>query len=172
MKIAVVVGNPKPKSRTREGALAFANRIDPSARVEVLDLAEIGPLLLEWGSSELASAKAMVAGCDLVIFASPTYKGSYTGLLKLFLDQFANDSGLKDVVAIPFMVGGSAGHQMAPEVFLKPVLVELGAICLTPALYVLEAELGRDDMAEPWLDRWGQTIRNGVGLLGEEKLTG
>lgn len=166
MKIAVVVGNPKPKSRTRDAAMALAGSIEPSAQIEVVDLAEFGARLLEWNSAEVEAAKAMVAGCDVAIFASPTYKGSYTGLLKLFLDQFATGTGLKGVVAIPFMVGGSPGHQMAPEVFLKPVLVEVGAICLAPAVYVTEAELGRDDMAGPWLERWAHAVRNGVGLTG------
>lgn len=164
MNVVVVVGNPKPKSRTGAAAVALARAIDASCEIEVVDLAELGAGLLQWGDARVDRAKKLVAGCDLAIFASPTYKGSYTGLLKLFLDQIASGNGLESVVAIPFMVGGSPGHQMAPEVFLKPVLVELGAVCPTPAVYVTEATLGRDDMAEAWLVRWKGTITDTVGL--------
>lgn len=164
MKVVVVVGNPKPRSRTGAAAVAFAREIDPSCEIEVVDLADLGASLLQWGDADVDRAKRLVAGSDLAIFASPTYKGSYTGLLKLFLDQIASGNGLEGVVAIPFMVGGSPGHQMAPEVFLKPVLVELGAICPTPAVYVTEAALGRDGMTEAWLARWKGTINDTVGL--------
>ena len=34
-----------------------------------------------------------VGAADLVVVASPTYKGTYTGLLKLFLDRFADRPG-------------------------------------------------------------------------------
>jgi hypothetical protein len=36
------------------------------------------------------------------------------------------------------MLGGDLHHSLAPEVFLKPVLVELGDSCPTPGLFLLE----------------------------------
>ena len=44
---------------------------------------------------------------DLVVVASPTYKATYTGLLKLFLDRFAGGTGLRGV-AVPLMLGARA----------------------------------------------------------------
>jgi FMN reductase len=74
-----------------------------------------------------------------VIVASPTYKASFTGVLKCFLDQFPTN-GLAGVVAIPLMLGAGPRHALAPELTLKPVLVELGATCPTRAVYLLDSE--------------------------------
>lgn len=71
--------------------------------------------------------------------ASPTYKASYTGLLKLFLDRFSVGS-LAGVTAIPLMLGGDWRHSLAPELFLKPVLAELGASSPTRGLFLLDCE--------------------------------
>ena len=128
MQVAVVCGNPKPKSRTLEAAVFVAERLTGSSPQIVLDLVDIGPHLLGWGDPVASEAVSAVQGCDVAVFASPTYKGSYTGLLKLFLDQVPTD-GLHGVIAFPLMLGAALGHAMAPDVFLKPVLVELGAIC-------------------------------------------
>src|SRR6202021_2230406 len=83
---------------------------------------------------------AEVAVSSVAIFASPTYKASYTGLLKAFLDRYGSN-GLAGVVAVPVMTGGWPGHLLAVEVHLRPVLVELGAIVPTRGLYVTEPEL-------------------------------
>ena len=61
-----------------------------------------------------------------------SFKATYTGLLKLFLDQVPSN-GLSGVVAVPLMLGAGPGHAMAPELLLKPVLVELGATARRPA---------------------------------------
>ena len=90
------------------------------------------------------------AGREIVIFASPTFKASYTGMLKAFLDRYGSN-GLARTVAVPVMTGGWAGHYLAVEVHLRPVLVELGATVPARGLYVTEPELGEVDAA---IARW------------------
>jgi FMN reductase len=85
-----------------------------------------------------------VGTADLVIVASPTYKGAYTGLLKLFLDRFAGGTGLSGL-AVPLMLGGSPAHSLAPELTLRPVLTEIGATVPGRGLYVVDA--AHDDPA-------------------------
>lgn len=161
MRVGVVCGNPKPKSRTLEAAMFVASRLTGgSAPDVVLDVVEIGPHLLGWGDAVAGNAVEAVCGCDVVIFASPTYKSSYTGLLKLFLDQIPND-GLRGTIALPLMLGAAMGHAMAPDVFLKPVLVELGAICPARGLYLLETDYTSDAIVTPWLARL-QPLLNGL----------
>ena len=71
------------------------------------------------------------------------------GILKLFLDQIPTGS-LVGVVAFPLMLGGAWLHALAPEVFLRPVLVELGATCPAKGLYLLDT----DYIDPPGLDSW------------------
>jgi FMN reductase len=150
-KIAVVTGNPKPKSRTHGVATAVADAIAVAlpagagaagARADRLDidLTEYASRLFEWEDAELGKLTAEVAASDVAIFASPTYKASYTGLLKAFLDRYGSN-GLAGVTAVPVMTGGWPGHLLSVEVHLRPVLVELGASVPARGLYVTEAEL-------------------------------
>lgn len=159
--IAVVTGNPKPQSRTHGVALAVADAIEAGLGGErasdragrlVIDLAEHAPRLFDWSDPELTSLTAGVAGADVAVFASPTYKASYTGLLKAFLDRYGSN-GLAGVVAVPVMTGGWPGHLLAVEVHLRPVLVELGATVPARGVYVTEPELA--DLDGP-VGRWAE----------------
>lgn len=150
----VVVGNPKPGSRTRRAAELVAERLTGTVPAAVIELAELGPALLGWGDPAVDAAKRAVAGADLVVFASPTYKATYTGLLKLFLDQFAAGE-LHGTTAVALMLGGSPYHALAGELTLKPVLSEIGCSCPTPALFLLDSAWE----ASPELDAWVERAR-------------
>lgn len=162
-KIAVVTGNPKPKSRTHGVAAAVARAIDPGADALDIDLTDYASRLFEWEDAELSKLTAEVAASDVAVFASPTYKASYTGLLKAFLDRYGSN-GLAGVVAVPVMTGGWPGHLLSVEVHLRPVLVELGAIVPARGLYVTEPELADLDKA---VGQWAETavplIRRSAG---------
>jgi FMN reductase len=138
VKIAVVVGNPKPASRTLEAAMLLAGKIDADAEPVVIDVVELGSGLFGWGDDAAKAAIASVQESDVAVFASPTYKASYTGMLKIFLDLMPTNA-LEGVVGIPLMLGAGPGHALAPELCLKPVLVELGATCPTKGLYILDS---------------------------------
>jgi FMN reductase len=161
--IAVVTGNPKPASRTHAVALAVADTLagqltGDSGRV-VIDLAEYAPRLFDWADEELTALTAQVAAADIAIFASPTYKASYTGLLKAFLDRYGNN-GLAGVTAVPVMTGGWPGHLLAVEVHLRPVLVELGATVPARGLYVTEPELADVGKA---VGKWAEIAASLIG---------
>src|SRR5260221_568820 len=118
MTISVVVGNPKVASRTLQAAVMVAERLVGAPPDVVIDVAELGPGLLGWGDPSVTSAVESVAASDYLICASPTFKATYTGLLKLFLDQVPTD-GLVGVTAFPLMLGAGPHHAMAPELLLK-----------------------------------------------------
>ena len=90
MKTALVVGNPKPMSRTYEAAQIVLDKLTGAKPDLSVDLVDFGPALLDWSDVRVAETIAAVQQSDLVVFASPTYKASYTGLLKLFLDRFGS----------------------------------------------------------------------------------
>lgn len=152
MRVAVVCGNPRPKSRTLEAGLFVARRLTSQEPEVVLDLIDIGPHLLGWGDQVAADAVASVQNSQVAVFASPTYKGSYTGLLKLFLDLVPTD-GFNGLLAFPVMLGAALGHAMAPDLLLKPVLVELGATCPARGLYLLETDYTSEAIVDPWAAR-------------------
>jgi len=144
LSIAVVTGNPKPASRTlgvaQAVARALAGGLGGTGEPLVIDLAEHAASLFDPDAAELSELVRQVAASDVLVAASPTYKASYTGMLKAFFDRYGNN-GLAGVTAVPVMTGAWAGHLLAAEVHLRPLLVELGASVPSRALYVTEPQL-------------------------------
>jgi FMN reductase len=166
LNIVVVCGNPKANSRTLGVAEEVAKQAASAAgrgnvSTHIIDLANFGGQLFDWSSESVKAAVAALSAADLAVIASPTYKASYTGLLKSFLDWFGQ-TGLANVVAVPVMVGGSAVHALAPEVFLRPLLVEIGAIVPTRGLFILDAEL---EQLSTTVGAWAEGATNALTRL-------
>ncbi|MGD0746414.1 MAG: NAD(P)H-dependent oxidoreductase [Acidimicrobiales bacterium] len=155
MSIAVVVGNPKAGSRTLRVAMAVADAFQDIVEGEstgpyVVDLAVLGRELFDVDSPAVTSALAAVAHSDLLVVASPTYKATYTGLLKSFFDRYGNDA-LAGTVSVPVMTGAAPVHALAVEVHLRPLLVELGSSTPTRGLFVTEQQFeDLDDVVASW----------------------
>ena len=151
-RVAVVVGNPKPASRTLAAASYVARELAGTDPDLVVDLGAVGAGLLDWADPEVGALVREVSAAELVVVASPTYKATYTGLLKLFLDRFAaSGEGSLRGVAVPFMLGAGPTHALAPELTLRPVLSEIGAVVPVRGLYVLDARHDDPTAYADWL---------------------
>jgi FMN reductase len=157
-RFVVIVGNPRPASRTLTVAGAAASTVTRAAGLPdhhlTIDLCVLARhLLLPEPSPAVEEALDQVTGADLLLVVSPTYKGSYTGLLKVFLDRVPHRA-LDRAVALPLMLMGVAEHAPAVDAYLRPLLVELGATVPVPGLAVLESDLDRlDSVLGPWADQ-------------------
>ena len=162
-RTVVIVGNPKAASRTRVLAEEVVAQVAARAGwtdngVDVIDLADHTGGLFDWSSADIAALVERVLAADLLVVASPTYKATYTGLLKVFLERFGRDQ-LAGVPAVAVMTGGRDTHALAVEHALRPLLVEIGASVPTRGLYVVESEL--EDPSVPvkaWLDEAGDVL--------------
>jgi FMN reductase len=158
MSLVALVGNPRPSSRTRtvavEAARAVGERLGFPSPHDVIDLAGLAQHLLSPApSADVEVALELVTEADVLVVASPTYKGTYTGLLKAFLDKLPHRA-LAGTVALPVLVMGDPAHSLAVEVHLRPLLVELGASVPTPGLAVLESRLPElPELLGGWADR-------------------
>jgi FMN reductase len=159
VRVTALVGNPRPASRTLGVASAVAERIaagfeEPDVRV--IDLAvHTGRLFVP---GEMAAELERVLASDVLVVASPTYKATYTGLLKVFLDLLLAGA-LRGAPTVPVMTGGAANHSLALDVHLRPLLLELGASCPTQGLYVLEAQLPElDGVVGAWWEAAGPAL--------------
>lgn len=145
VSIVTVAGNPKVGSRTLTAAVALAaalaDRLPPS-RTTVVDLAEIGGgLLAPWTlSAEATAAVGAVRSADVLVLATPTYKASFTGLLKLLLDTLPAGS-LDHTVVVPLTVSAGPAHRHLADWQLRPVLGELGAVLPVPSFLLSEGDL-------------------------------
>ncbi len=146
MRVSVVVGNPKPQSRTLKVATTLLEHLLAPGAYEaaVIDLADYEREIFAWPSTTMSALNAAVAESDLVVFASPTYKATFTGLLKAFLDRYPAN-GLAGVVAIPVLTGADTTHAMGPTHTLAPLLAELGAIVPGRGFYFVSSQMDRLD---------------------------
>lgn len=163
----MVVGNPKAESRTLGVANAVADALAHGVAVTtelfVVDLALDAPLLFEQGSERLAEIGDRVAASGVIVVASPTFKATYTGLLKAFFDRYGYRP-LEGCVAVPVMTGAGTGHALAVEVHLRPLLVELGATVPTRGLYVTEPDLSDlDGVVGSWAEEAVPLVRRALG---------
>ena len=93
----------------------------------------------------------MVAA-DVLVVASPTYKATYTGLLKAFLDRYGANA-LSGVTAVPLLTIGGPAHALAVEYALRPLLVELGASTPTRGIAFSAGEVDRRaEIVSAWVE--------------------
>jgi FMN reductase len=168
-----LVGNPKPESRTLTVAVAVAaaaaviEAAELTSGYHVIDLCGLARrLLLPEPSPAVEDAIEQITRADLVVVASPTFKGTYTGLLKVFLDRLPHRA-LAGTIALPVLVMGAPQHALAVEVHLRPLLVELGGTVPTPGLAVLESQL---DSLDAVLRPWAAQVAPALGILAAPAL--
>ncbi len=171
-RLVVVVGHPRPGSRTYAVATRAASLLKaaldsgglPVAGPDIIDLAELAPHLLNTWSGGTRSSRALdaVSRSPLLLVASPTFRGAYSGLLKLFLDLLPRD-GLESSVVVPLMTAGLAAHRGCLESTLRPVLIELRAEVPAAGISVLETELaGFDEVFGAWWAANGRVVRSAI----------
>lgn len=167
-RLVVLVGHPTPGSRTydvavRTGAAlgrALTETGVPFGELDVVDLAQLAPALLERHGHHppLVSAAQRVRDATLLVVASPTFRGAYSGLLKFFLDVLPRDA-LAGTVALPLMTAGLVAHRGAADTTLRPVLLEMRATVQTAGICVLESELATAaTVFDGWWARYGATL--------------
>ena len=171
MKSAVVVGNPKPASRTLAAATYVAGELSGREADLVVDLATLGARLLDWQDPGVAELIAEVGAADLVVVGSPTYKATYTGLTKAFLDHFSAGS-LAAVVAIPVMTGADKTHALGVDTALVPLLTELGAVVVARGTYFVTEDMGTlSEFATAAGRRHASAIRTVARLAASTEVT-
>jgi FMN reductase len=174
--IVALIGNPRPGSRTRTLAEATATSLVSTLAatggpalfgVRVLELAEISAVSFGPGPATPTAAiedpHSVVRRARLLLVATPTYKGTYTGLLKVFLDQYGHRE-LAGVVAVPVAIAAAEPHRAAVAASLEALLAELGATVPAPALAVLESALtDPKQLAAQWTAEHAPAIADALG---------
>jgi FMN reductase len=167
--VVTVVGNPRAASRTAAAAASVAELLaselgTPYRIDELVDLVTFAPAIFqgEAASEEnreaLDSAIELASSASVLVLATPVYKGSYSGLLKSFLDVLPPQA-LAGSVVVPVTVSAAPSHKLLADLQLRPVLAELGASVPTPPVALEERDF--EDLQLP-VSAW---IRNNAGLV-------
>lgn len=114
----------------------------------------------------LAAAYEEVLGAEALVVATPVYKGSYTGLLKAFVDPIGQEA-LADRRVLLAAIGGDDQHSLVIEHELRPLFGFFGAVTLPRGVYARAADLGDPDALSPRLqDAIDAAVDRLAGALG------
>lgn len=167
--VVTVVGNPKAASRTAAAAASVAELLaselgTPYRIDELVDLVTFASAIFQGDRASdedrgaLDSAIDLASSASVLVLATPVYKGSYTGLLKSFLDVLPPQA-LAGSVVVPVTVSAAPSHKLLADLHLRPVLAELGASVPTPPVALEERDLEDLQIA---VSAW---IRQNAGLV-------
>jgi FMN reductase len=146
LKIVAVSGGLQRPSRT----LALVERIldGLSDAVPVKSrLIELGEIVPRFGSvlqraqlpQDVEAILRDIETADLLVVASPIYRGSYTGLFKHLFD-FVHHESLIDVPVLLAATGGSDRHALAIDHQLRPLFSFFQAHTLPIGVYATDKE--------------------------------
>jgi FMN reductase len=132
-----LAASPSPQSRSRE---LLGSALEHLARAglgtERVDLARLPAeaLLGRASDRELDEALAWAQAARVLVIATPVYRATYSGLLKVFFDLLPHGA-LAGTIVIPIATGGSAAHQLALDHGLRPLVASLGGVTVATGVY-------------------------------------
>jgi FMN reductase len=125
--VVAISGSLTKPSRTRNLVSLIGQEIaaKTGAEFDLIDIADLLPTLLSATSFDklpqaLQDTHRQLASADLIVIGSPVYKGSYSGLLKHYLDLL-NPTLLAGKAAVLAATGGSDRHALVIEHQLRPL---------------------------------------------------
>jgi len=143
------------RTRTLLDGIIGQIRTGSDAGAQIIDVAELGAALgplrsRDQAPPELEAAFRAVEAADLLLVASPTYKGSYSGLFKHFID-FIDYKALVGRPVGLIATGGSDRHALVVEHQLRPLFAFFVARTLPTALFVPDRAIVDGRVDDPLL---------------------
>ena len=158
-RITALVGSTSATSRTKVLVNAIARALATQLEVELrlIELSELGTRFGAASTRKQLDPQALAAlegieQADLLIAASPVYKGSYTGLFKHVID-FIDLDALVDTPVLLAATGGGERHALVVEHQLRPLFGFFRAHTLATAIYASETELKDYAVSSPALQQ-------------------
>jgi len=134
---------------------------------ERVDLASLPAeaLLARGRAPQVDAALSATILADLVLVATPVYRATYAGLLKVFFDLLPTDA-LARKVAIVIAAGGSAAHQLALDHGLRPLLASVGAVVVATGVYATPEHFTGGAPDRGVLERLDRAVHEALTLAG------
>jgi NAD(P)H-dependent FMN reductase len=177
LRLLAVVGSVTPPGRLHRALEGAVERARPLvADAELIDLGARRISFADGRESDsfeddTGSVVEAVERADVVVFATPTYRGSMTGALKNVFDLLPVPALQGKVVALVAM-GGSDHHFLGADRHLRDVLTFFGALATPVSVYVTGADFvdgAPAERAAQALDELiGGALRLAAAVAGDE----
>jgi FMN reductase len=151
--ILTVSASPSPRSKTaRTRHLIDRHLIAAGHTVHSLDVRDLPAealLAADTSHPAIAAAVDLFEQADGVVVATPVYKASYSGLLKILLDLLPQRA-LADKVVLPLATGGTLAHVLVLDYALRPVLSSLGSSEVVQGYFLLDQFVTLEAEGDGW----------------------
>lgn len=149
--ILTVSASPSARSKTARTRLLIDRYLTAAGHtvhsVDVRDLPPAELLAADTRHPAIAAVIDLFEQADGVVVATPVYKASYSGLLKILLDLLPQRA-LADKVVLPLATGGSLAHVLVLDYALRPVLTALGSSEVVHGYFLLDQFVSIDGDGE------------------------
>lgn len=143
-RIVAVAGSLSNQSTTATVAEVALQAVTSLGDTSLIRLSEIPAETLFSGdrSDPVFERSVRTLGeADGVILATPIYKASMSGLMKMFLDHLPQ-YGLAGKTVWPIATGGSIAHALALDFAVRPILQSMGPRLIIQSFFVVPAASG------------------------------
>ncbi|WP_083952524.1 NADPH-dependent FMN reductase [Sphingobium amiense] len=114
------------------------------AHIRVRELPPAALARADVDDGAIADALSKLAQANAVVVITPTYKGSYSGLLKIFIDLLPQYA-LRGKVVLPLATGGTIAHMQMMDHALRPVLQTMWPRHIAQGCFLLDQHIERDE---------------------------
>jgi FMN reductase len=170
LRVVVVNGSPNDESKTLTLARAITTALGRMAPIDLrfLDVYRLGPGFSGARSrddlpEDVLARIEELEGADILIAASPVFRGSYTGMFKHLFDM-VDQYALANKLVILAATGGSDRHALVLEHEMRPLFAFFQANIAPVAYYASAADFDGTIIMNPEIY---SRIEVGLGDLAE-----
>jgi len=135
-------GSPSSSSKTHTVA---ARAVELAGNGEVIDLGSLdaNALLGRASAPDVSAALLAIEEATALVLATPVYRATFSGLLKVLLDQLPPQA-LLGKACILTATGGSAYHALVIDTGLRPLVASLDGWSVPSSLYATGEDFDAD----------------------------
>jgi len=142
---------------------------DPAGSFEIVTLRDLAQQVTEanivgFAAPRLQAVLDQVGAADAVVFVTPTYQGSFSGLFKSFVDALDSDALIGKPVILA-ATGGTARHSLVVDYAMRPVFAYLQAFVVPTGVFASPHDWNSDG-ANALAARIGRAVDELMSVLG------
>ena len=142
VQVVAVNGSPSTTSKTHALAAAALELTGGGTLVNVSDLDAEALLLRREHESVQGAIEALVAA-QVIVLVTPVYRATYSGLLKVVLDQLPTDA-LRGKAVILAATAGSGAHYLSLDTGLRAAVASLSGWTVPTVAYATGDDFDAD----------------------------
>ncbi|WP_437969395.1 NADPH-dependent FMN reductase [Sorangium sp. So ce260] len=155
MKIGILLGSTRTGRQSHKVAHYLEKKLqERGVATDLIDLADNPLPILEERAGRHPQVQARVQAlsarlheADGLVFVTPEYHGSFSGVLKNALDHFWEEFGRKPIGVVAVSAGKLGGINASTQ--LQHVVLSLGAFAMPTKLLVSEVQSAFDESLQP-----------------------